>query len=181
MLSNDVWTCGTICTLRAGSRRLWWSLLIVVALAWSPNAPPKVDVDLTPVGIDGSSGVNALAVAPVSLTADGMLPLRTPARISVVLFEYFLLFARISLVLFEYFLLFSVVLSVVLFEYSLLLKICCRVVLSVVLFEYFLLLKICCCLHIALFLSLWLLASLNDIRCVRRLSPIWRTILCSTS
>ena len=76
-LSNDVCTCGTICTLRAGSRSLWWSLLIVVALAWSPNAPPKVDFDFTPVGIDGSSGVNALAVAPVSLTADGMLPSRT--------------------------------------------------------------------------------------------------------
>jgi hypothetical protein len=42
------------------------------------NAPPKVDADFTPVGIDGSVGVKALAVAPVSLTADGMLPLRTP-------------------------------------------------------------------------------------------------------
>ncbi len=35
-------------------------------------------VDFTPVGTVESVGVNALAVAPVSLMADGMLPSRTP-------------------------------------------------------------------------------------------------------
>ena len=66
-----------MCTLRAGSLMLWWSLLIVVASACSPNALPKVLFDFIPVGIDGSKGVKALAVAPVLLIADGMLPSRT--------------------------------------------------------------------------------------------------------
>ena len=64
--------------LCAGSQMLWWSLLIVVASACSPNAPPKVLFDFIPVGIDGSKGVKALAVAPVLLIADGMLPASTP-------------------------------------------------------------------------------------------------------
>jgi len=66
-------------TLRAGSRSLWWcSLLIVVAIAMSPNAPPKLVFDCIPVRIVGSNGLIALVDAPVSLTADGMLLLRTP-------------------------------------------------------------------------------------------------------
>ena len=49
-----------------------------VALAWLPNTPPKATVDLIPVTTVGSVGVNALANAPISLLADGMLPSRTP-------------------------------------------------------------------------------------------------------
>jgi hypothetical protein len=63
--------------LRAGSQILWWSLFTVVALAWSPNAPPKVAVDYIPIAIVGSDGSKALAVVPVSLMADGILPLST--------------------------------------------------------------------------------------------------------
>ena len=80
VLSRECCTCGTMCTLCAGSRMLWWSLLIVVASAHSPNALPKVLFDFIPVGIDGSEGLKALAVAPVLLIADGMLPSSTPNR-----------------------------------------------------------------------------------------------------
>ena len=52
--------------------------MIVVASACSPNATPTVLFDFIPVGIDGSEGLKALAVAPVLLIADGMLPLSTP-------------------------------------------------------------------------------------------------------
>ena len=52
--------------------------MIVVASAHSPNALSKVLFDYIPVGIDGSEGVKALAVAPVLLIADGMLPSSTP-------------------------------------------------------------------------------------------------------
>ena len=51
--------------------------LPVAALAWSPNAPPKVAVDHIPIAIVGSDGLKALAVAPVLLMADGILPLST--------------------------------------------------------------------------------------------------------
>ena len=78
VLSREYCTCGTMCMLCAGSRMLWWSLLIVVASARSPNTPPKVLFDFIPVGIDGSEGLNALAVAPVSLIANGMLPSSKP-------------------------------------------------------------------------------------------------------
>ncbi len=47
-------------------------------MACLPNAPPKVAVDQTPVGTEGLEGLKALAVAPVSLMADGMLPSSTP-------------------------------------------------------------------------------------------------------
>ena len=57
---------------------LWSSLLIVVAFSCYPYAPPKVLFDFIPVGIDESKGVKALAVAPVLLIADGMLPSSTP-------------------------------------------------------------------------------------------------------
>ncbi len=63
--------------LRAGLQILGWSLFTVVALAWLPNAPPKVAVDRIPVAIVGYYGLKALAVAPVSLMADGILPLST--------------------------------------------------------------------------------------------------------
>ena len=52
--------------------------MTVVAAAWSPKAQPKVLFDFIPVCTIGSEGLNALAVAPVSLIADGMLPLSTP-------------------------------------------------------------------------------------------------------
>ena len=62
----------------------------MVAFATSPNAPPKLLVDHVPVGIVRSGSLNALAVAPVLLTTDGMLPLRTPIhRIFCALFEVF--------------------------------------------------------------------------------------------
>ncbi len=56
---------------------LGWSLFTVVDLAWLPNAPPKVAVDRILVGIVGSGSLKALAVAPVMLMADGILPLST--------------------------------------------------------------------------------------------------------
>jgi hypothetical protein len=67
-----------MCTLHAGLRSLWWSLFIVVAVACLPNAPPKVAVDQIPNGTEGPEGLKALAVAPVWLMADGMLPSSTP-------------------------------------------------------------------------------------------------------
>ncbi len=77
MLSSECCTFGTMWMLRAGSRILWWSLFTVVALAWSPNNPSKVAVDRIPVAIVGSDGVKALAVVPVLLMADGILPSST--------------------------------------------------------------------------------------------------------
>ncbi len=44
-----------------------------------PNAPPKIAVDRITVAIVGSDGVKALAVAPVLLMADGILPSSTPS------------------------------------------------------------------------------------------------------
>ena len=95
---------------------------MVAALAWLPNAPPKVAVDFILVGTVVSVGVNALAIYPVSLTADGMLPSRTPARV---------------------------------------LSFCAA----------------CCCLHLALFLSLWVLDNLKEIRFFLCPSSFWRMML----
>ena len=53
-------------------------------MACLPNAPPKVAVDQIPVGTEGSKGLKALAVAPVLLMANEVLPLSTP--VSVLLF-----------------------------------------------------------------------------------------------
>ena len=50
----------------------------MVAFVTSPNAPPKLLVDCVPVGIAGSNGLNALAVTPVLLAAEGILLLSTP-------------------------------------------------------------------------------------------------------
>jgi hypothetical protein len=63
--------------LCAGSQILWWSLFTIVALAWLPNALPKVAVDHILIAIVGSDSVKALAVAPVSMMADGILPSST--------------------------------------------------------------------------------------------------------
>jgi hypothetical protein len=67
-----------MCTLRAGLQNLWWSLFIVVSVACLLNALPNVVVDQIPVHTEGSVGLKALAVAPVLLMANGMLPLSTP-------------------------------------------------------------------------------------------------------
>ncbi len=77
VLSSECCTFGMMWMLRAGSQILLWSLFTVVALAWLPNASPKVAVDHIPVAIVGSDGLKALVVAPVSLMADGILPLST--------------------------------------------------------------------------------------------------------
>jgi hypothetical protein len=70
-----------MCMLRAGLQSLRWSLFTTVAVAYLLNARPKVAVDQIPVGTDGSEGLKALTVAPVSLMANGMLPLSTPVRV----------------------------------------------------------------------------------------------------
>ena len=80
MLRRESFTCGKMWTLHAGSCSLWCSLLIVVAFATLPNAPSKLLVDCVLVGITGSNGLNALAVAPVLLATEGILLLRTPIR-----------------------------------------------------------------------------------------------------
>jgi hypothetical protein len=56
-------------------------LFIVVAVAYLPNAQQKVAVDQIPVGTEESKGLKALAVAPVMLMADVMLPLSTPVHV----------------------------------------------------------------------------------------------------
>jgi hypothetical protein len=83
-----------MCTLRAGLKSLWWSLFIVVAVACSPNAPPKVAIDQISIGTDGSEGLKALAVAPVLLMANWMQSSRTPVRLLL-----FVLCLRLHLVL----------------------------------------------------------------------------------
>ena len=44
------------------------------------NCTSKLLVDCVLVGIVGSDGLNALAVTPVLLAVEGILPLRTPIR-----------------------------------------------------------------------------------------------------
>jgi hypothetical protein len=70
-----------MCMLRAGLQSLWWHFFIVVAVACLPNALPKVAVDQIPIGTEGSEGLKALAVAPVLVMPNGMLPLSTPAHV----------------------------------------------------------------------------------------------------
>ena len=53
----------------------------VVAGAMAPFGRWNTAVDTRPVGIDGSSLRKAFDVAPVLLTADGMVPFNTPVRI----------------------------------------------------------------------------------------------------
>ncbi len=47
-------------------------------MACLPNAPQDVSVDQISVGTEGSEGLKVLAVAPVLLIANGMLPSSTP-------------------------------------------------------------------------------------------------------
>ena len=64
---------------RASARTLWSNLLSVVAGATAPFG--YVAEDARPVGMDGSSLKKALDVAPVSLTAGGIVPFSMPMRI----------------------------------------------------------------------------------------------------
>jgi len=68
-------------TSQAGARTLWSNLLSVVAGAMVPFGRRNTAEDTRLVGIDGSSLRKALDVAPVLLTADGMVPFNTPMRI----------------------------------------------------------------------------------------------------
>ncbi len=72
---------GTMLTFRAGERTLWSNLLIVVAGGTVPFGRWNTAEDTRPVGMDGSSLRKALDVAPVSLTADGIVPFNTPMHI----------------------------------------------------------------------------------------------------
>ncbi len=51
---------------------------MVVAGAVAPLGRWNTTVERSPVGIDGAVGRRACEVAPVSLTADRIVPLRTP-------------------------------------------------------------------------------------------------------
>ena len=72
---------GTMLTSRAGARMLWCNLLIVDAGATAPFGRWNIAEETRPVGMDGSSLRKACDVAPVSLTADGIVPFNTPMRI----------------------------------------------------------------------------------------------------
>ncbi len=72
---------GTMLTFRVGERTLWSNLLTVVARAKAPFGRWNTAEDTRPVGMDGFSLRKALNVAPVSLTADGIVPFNTPMHI----------------------------------------------------------------------------------------------------
>ncbi len=55
--------------------------MTVVAGAAAPFERWNTNEDTRPVGMDGSSLRKALNMAPVSLTADGIVPFDTPMRI----------------------------------------------------------------------------------------------------
>ncbi len=67
----------------AGWRTLWWSLSTSVATSTVPLGMWKALMDCRPVGMKAflhlSFVVPMLEVAPVSTTAEGMEPSRTPA------------------------------------------------------------------------------------------------------
>ncbi len=54
------------------------------AAAVVPSGRWNTTLDGIPMGIDGADGRRACDVAPVLLTADGIVPLRTPSRSVVV-------------------------------------------------------------------------------------------------
>ena len=60
---------------------MWNNLLRVVGSAMVPFERWNTVEDTCPVGIDGSSLRKALNVAPVSLTADGVVSFNTPVHI----------------------------------------------------------------------------------------------------
>jgi hypothetical protein len=67
--------------LKAGSHSFWCNLWIIVAATVAPSGRWNTAVDMVLVGIVGVEGMNALEVAAVSLTAQGMDPSRTPLQI----------------------------------------------------------------------------------------------------
>ncbi len=72
---------GTMLTSRVGVRTLWSNLLTVVAGATAPFGRWNTMEDTHPVGRDGSDVRKVLNVAPVLLTADGIVPFNTPMYI----------------------------------------------------------------------------------------------------
>jgi hypothetical protein len=75
---------GAMFVLQAGSRTLCMSLLTVEATAVVPLGRWNTTLDGILVGIDGANGRRACNVAPVLLTADEIVPLRTPSSSVVV-------------------------------------------------------------------------------------------------
>jgi hypothetical protein len=71
---------GTMLSVGAGSHSLWCSLWILVAAAVAPSGRWKTAVEIVFVGIDEAEGRNVWEVAPVSLLAEGVDPLRTAVR-----------------------------------------------------------------------------------------------------
>ncbi len=71
---------GTMLTSRAGARTSRSNLLTVVAGATAPFGRWNIAEDMCSVGRDGSDVRKALDVAPVLLTADGIVPLNMPMR-----------------------------------------------------------------------------------------------------
>ncbi len=71
---------GTMLMVCAGSRSLWCSIWSLVAPAGAPSGRWNTAVEVVFVGIDGAEGRNVWEVAPVSLTAEGIDPLRTAIR-----------------------------------------------------------------------------------------------------
>jgi hypothetical protein len=70
---------GTMLMSRASARTMWSNLLSAVAGATAPFG--NIAEDARPVGMDGSSLKKALDVAPVSLTAGGIVPFSISMRI----------------------------------------------------------------------------------------------------
>ncbi len=78
MLRSEFSTsAGTMLTLLAGLCTLRWSLLIVDAAAVAPFGRWNTARDCSPVGIKEANGNKACDVAPVSLTAKGIVPAST--------------------------------------------------------------------------------------------------------
>ncbi len=69
---------GLMLTSRVGAHTSWRNLLTVVAGAMAPFGRWNTAEEMRPVGRDGSGVRKALNVAPVSLTADGIVPLNMP-------------------------------------------------------------------------------------------------------
>ena len=72
---------GTMLTSRVGAHTLRSSLLTVVSGATVPFGRWNTAEDTRPVGRDGSDVRNAIKVAPVLLTADGIVPFNMLVRI----------------------------------------------------------------------------------------------------
>ncbi len=71
----------TMLTSWAGAHTSWSNLLTVVAGAMAPFGMWNTAENARPVGRDGSEVRKALDVAPVLLTADGIVPFNTAMHI----------------------------------------------------------------------------------------------------